>query len=537
MSSPRLQRLPRDAGSPSADSPLYMAEGLSCPVCEEEMTNLGQLNRHLDDAHQTEFDTKDALVSWFRTAQRKVAATAAPLGRAATGTITALRVESVIGGGFELNPGADVASPAGAGAPQAALVSDATVTRAHWQKDGANDRCSTEGCGKYLSIRTGRHHCRKCGLLHCDTHSSYQMRLSPSALPDPVAGIWCRVCQKCYKEREGYRDTIGVSRNKTNVFLRMRKNRIDTLLLESNKLEKRLEKLSALYAEEEANGQSATGSPMLYGSAAAKSRRLEQSVVKWEDDTHVSACPLCTKQFGAFTNRRHHCRLCGRVVCGTNTCSSMVGLLVDDTRSNGPQIRVCADCKRVVTRRAEKYHDTASSNSIIPIYRSLVKYKSSVDELLPKFNGLLMTMSNRAVVEYEDSDYQLASRYRKSLMEWFSELDKLGKRIKLHPTSSKTTTRVLNALHLSIITYLQTHMFTLQLMPKVGAPAPPPKDSATSAFPTMDPAQLAVLQEQRKLVQGFLDDALRRRRFEDAAALRESLDELDREIKLGGAPG
>lgn len=37
----------------------------------------------------------------------------------------------------------------------------------------------------------------------------YQMKLSRSAHPEPVRGIWCRVCETCYKSRDGYNDTKG----------------------------------------------------------------------------------------------------------------------------------------------------------------------------------------------------------------------------------------------------------------------------------------------------------------------------------------
>jgi hypothetical protein len=37
----------------------------SCPICEEEMISLAQLNQHLDDAHTSEKEPKDGL-QWFR---------------------------------------------------------------------------------------------------------------------------------------------------------------------------------------------------------------------------------------------------------------------------------------------------------------------------------------------------------------------------------------------------------------------------------------------------------------------------------------
>lgn len=128
------------------------------------MINLAQLNRHLDDAHQTDFDTKDALVSWFRSAQRKVAA---PLSRAAqktTETITGLRVDNMKGNAFELNPSPATGSPNGAVTPNVASPGgdqEAMVTRGHWQREGPNDKCGITGCGKPLGLRNGNHHCRK----------------------------------------------------------------------------------------------------------------------------------------------------------------------------------------------------------------------------------------------------------------------------------------------------------------------------------------------------------------------------------------
>ena len=69
------------------------------------------------------------------------------------------------------------------------------------------------------------------------------MKLSPSALPDPISGTWCRVCERCFTSRAGYRDSVGVSRSRTKLYLRLRKARIDTMQMDVNKLEKRLEKV------------------------------------------------------------------------------------------------------------------------------------------------------------------------------------------------------------------------------------------------------------------------------------------------------
>lgn len=36
--------------------------------------------------------------------------------------------------------------------------------------------------------------------------------------------------------------------------------------------------------------------------------------MKWQSDSLATSCPICTAPF-SLTTRKHHCRLCGRVVC------------------------------------------------------------------------------------------------------------------------------------------------------------------------------------------------------------------------------
>jgi len=44
-------------------------------------------------------------------------------------------------------------------------------------------------------------------------------------------------------------------------------------------------------------------------------RRTEFVLPRWQPDSEVSECPICGRTF-AFWLRKHHCRKCGRVVCG-----------------------------------------------------------------------------------------------------------------------------------------------------------------------------------------------------------------------------
>lgn len=41
----------------------------------------------------------------------------------------------------------------------------------------------------------------------------------------------------------------------------------------------------------------------------------EQRITPWQDDASASKCPMCTASFHPLTNRKHHCRLCGQIIC------------------------------------------------------------------------------------------------------------------------------------------------------------------------------------------------------------------------------
>lgn len=50
------------------------------------------------------------------------------------------------------------------------------------------------------------------------------------------------------------------------------------------------------------------------GPEDARKRAAEQRIVKWEPDAEARKCRICAASFSLST-RKHHCRLCGRIVC------------------------------------------------------------------------------------------------------------------------------------------------------------------------------------------------------------------------------
>lgn len=210
---------------------------------------------------------------------------------------------------------------------------DEVVTRAHWQKSGFNDVCTDPTCGKRLGPVNGSVNCRKCGRLFCEDHTMYQIKLSRSAQHEPVRGFWCRVCETCYKSRDGYNDHNGLIKDHTSEFLAMRRKTVDKTYLEVSRLEKRLTRLTQLITNPPEEILS-NGSVVSLTGQKNQRKLIEQSVVTWEEDTKVLKCPFCQQEFGSWTFRRHHCRTCGRVVCADprTGCSTEVGLNVTGSK-------------------------------------------------------------------------------------------------------------------------------------------------------------------------------------------------------------
>ncbi|CAJ0631150.1 4132_t:CDS:2 [Entrophospora sp. SA101] len=120
--------------------------------------------------------------------------------------------------------------------------SEGPIVKNHWQPYGDNDTCSISNCRKSLNILSGKNNCRNKQAQH-----------------DPINGTFFRVCDDCFVSREGYFDNEGVMRSHTEEFNKHRTKIIERAHLEENRLEKRLEKLTKLYASQNKNSITAKG--------------------------------------------------------------------------------------------------------------------------------------------------------------------------------------------------------------------------------------------------------------------------------------
>ncbi|XP_038578203.1 rabenosyn-5 [Micropterus salmoides] len=116
---------------------------------------------------------------------------------------------------------------------------------------------------------------------------------------------------------------LGATRSHLDFFKKHRAARIDHYVIEVNKLIIRLEKLTSFDRT---------------SSDVAKIRAIEKSVVSWVNDSDVPFCPDCGNKFN-IRNRRHHCRLCGSIMC--RKCMEFVPLPLAQKLITGTREALC----------------------------------------------------------------------------------------------------------------------------------------------------------------------------------------------------
>ncbi|KAI8806428.1 hypothetical protein BJ742DRAFT_816793 [Cladochytrium replicatum] len=106
---------------------------------------------------------------------------------------------------------------------QTMLASDLhkLLNNEHWVPDSSSSTCEHLGCTRKFSLLQRRHHCRRCGHLFCDEHSSKKvvlsmvdrraiaLRLEEASDDMVVGGAPGRVCAQCFERCELELNRVG----------------------------------------------------------------------------------------------------------------------------------------------------------------------------------------------------------------------------------------------------------------------------------------------------------------------------------------
>ncbi|KAL6869548.1 Zn finger protein [Amphichorda felina] len=72
-------------------------------------------------------------------------------------------------------------------------------TRNHWKPDAEASICDDPACKRTFNYFVRRHHCRRCGNIFCDFHSSFEVPLDQDANFNPRA-VPSRTCNHCFDQ-------------------------------------------------------------------------------------------------------------------------------------------------------------------------------------------------------------------------------------------------------------------------------------------------------------------------------------------------
>ncbi|XP_066453104.1 rabenosyn-5 [Eleutherodactylus coqui] len=242
---------------------------------------------------------------------------------------------------------------------------------------------------------------------------------------------------------------IGAVRSHLSDFKRHRAARIDHYVVEVNKLIIRLEKLTSF---DRTNTES------------AKIRAIERSVVPWVSDQDVPFCPDCGNKF-TIRNRRHHCRLCGSIMCkrctelitipfankltsaskhsisthgspnlspntsaqtsrrGSISSLSSVSSVLEE--KDDDKIRCCQHCKDTLLKREMQMDEKEHTPEIIKLYQRLRACMDRVDEKAPEY--IRMAQSINAGETTYNLDH--ANNLRVEVQKLYELIDALSKKI------------------------------------------------------------------------------------------------------------
>ncbi|KAM6413982.1 rabenosyn-5 [Rhynochetos jubatus] len=282
---------------------------------------------------------------------------------------------------------------------------------------------------------------------------------------------------------------VGAMRSHLSEFKKHRAARIDHYVVEVNKLIIRLEKLTSF---DRANTES------------AKLRAIEKSVVPWVSDQDVPFCPDCGSKF-SIRNRRHHCRLCGSIMCkkctelvtlplaSKLTTASKEALASHSSPNSSPnsvhgsrrgsissvssvssvleekdddRIRCCRHCKDTLLKREQQIDEREYTPEIVKLYEKLRLCMEKVDQKAPEYIRMAESL-NAGETTYS---LEHANALRVEIQKVYELIDALSKKILslgLHedPQPHPRTLQLQRMIRYSATLFVQEKLLGLMSLP------------------------------------------------------------------------
>ncbi|CAR23215.1 phosphatidylinositol-3-phosphate binding protein [Lachancea thermotolerans CBS 6340] len=498
------------------DEPQKSGSELNCPVCAQTLHDLAKLNEHLDRIHGFgEVSNEDAdSVNTQLTRSRNVVENSSKAAKANR---------------FELK-------------------------RDHWIKPVmGKSRCRT--CSKSLTQARQAINCRRCGEVYCKNHCNLIIKLNSNAEYNPLTGEWCKCCINCFGNRAGYNE-FGAVCNKTSMFKELRGSKVEDKQLRKLQLENRFIRLAN--GIQQINNQSSK-SMLASIRKYTEINKLERSVVPWTPDEAAFACSLCSKPF-TLALRKHHCRLCGKVVCNESqtNCSNQLPLMsliraasdlpisteFVDNNAEDVQIRICSACVRILfIKRKFTRELSLPEPSILRIYENMRTTADVILSILPQ----VLNQAEEFSATPNAPDVALLTKMRRKLLDSFALYDRLTKQMLKIKPKNPAEERIQRAIVFRASMLIQEHMLPLRSLTNAASTQNSSHETTPESERSMNQGygnnlsikevkeyrdQLMVLKEQKFLVENMIASASKQRKFDEAETLSGNLRELNEQVEM-----
>lgn len=573
----------RSNGGAKSPTPAGKNDNLQCPICNEDMVSLLQLNRHIDDVHGSG-NIDDETPPLKRTPQRR--------------TIKLDLFDNNLG--FSLSDNSEGSD-----------IQTRQLLRSHWKHPSATKAnvCFHRGCSRVLNVKNGVVNCRKCGELFCNFHTRYRVRLCNSTSKTPeyssVRGAYARSCEKCYLHKPDL--VLGTqvnSRDLSEQFFKKRRGALDEKEWTRLTLQKRFIKLVSLLSDSYIWHNQHRNTFFLYFGETGAEPYSQEKILEaqkeivgydcWQNDDGATHCPICFVKFN-FLIRKHHCRLCGTIVSDSSfnsedpsmSCSLQVpvGIVLQkllhlnyspNVKSNWESLttvspekskfshlfsfRCCRNCKNLLLVKLNLNNTEDENDVIFVAHDELLVLKSHIKKTMERYELL--------VKENNESNNELVNKLRTRLLKNLKDFElatnnfkqkffRLNKEThKFAPTHSPTLVTniyktAINFLQDSLLEYKKANeefqkLENTRLSGQLSLLLPTDASSTVSSSPTplhsLEPPrltkkqirelreQLMVTSEQKFLIEKLMDDAKKQRRFDELGTLTENINELKKRI-------
>ena len=164
-----------------------------------------------------------------------------------------------------------------------------------------------------------------------------------------------------------------------------------------------------------------------------------------------------------------------------------------------------------------KSEASVSDMTLYSLYEPISRIKQSVILNLDKFKATMIELQKRTLIYRSDQDYTLALKLRQTILDQFTEMDHQAKRIKALNSNGRIHQVIQNGILRSVLLFLQSQMFALQIMPFVR--------------PKADESEIIkVLNDSISQMNLQLNDAIKKGNQEEITALTMQIRDLEREL-------